>query len=230
MYRLWFFTYAEGFNHAPQSNAFLGSYTLLTPFSRRLMLITNVPFVLSNNTSDGLPTISPIGQTTATTQNQTTFGDISLTPRVLLHETQDFSLRAEITVVVPTGNAPLQGNTTLVPGAGFWYNIAGGWVVRGGLGVQIPLNTSGGDSLISQLALGQTVTPHDFPLFGDFTYYLSTVVDTPVSNSTPTSVAITPGIRTHLGHDWYFLAGMPIPLTERRVADLGMIFWFMKAW
>lgn len=33
-----------------------------------------------------------------------------------------------------------------------------------------------------------------------------------------------------LGNDWYFLAGLPIPLTEERVADLGMIFWFIKAW
>jgi hypothetical protein len=34
----------------------------------------------------------------------------------------------------------------------------------------------------------------------------------------------------HVGRDWYFLAGLPIPVTKDRVADLGMIFWFMKAW
>ena len=28
----------------------------------------------------------------------------------------------------------------------------------------------------------------------------------------------------------YFLAGMPVPVTTRRVADLGLILWFMKAW
>jgi hypothetical protein len=32
------------------------------------------------------------------------------------------------------------------------------------------------------------------------------------------------------GHDWYVLAGLPTPLTKQRVADLGMILWFMKAW
>src|SRR6185436_8805578 len=100
----------------------------------------------------------------------------------------------------------------------------------GGMGVSIPTNTSGGDSLISQLALGQTLTPHDFPLLGDFTWYVSAVVGTPLSDSGDSSVALTPGVRTHLGCDWYFLAGMPIPVTEKRVADLGMIFWFMKAW
>jgi hypothetical protein len=43
-------------------------------------------------------------------------------------------------------------------------------------------------------------------------------------------VTLTPGLRTHLGRDWYFLAGLPTPLTNERVGDIGMIFWFMKAW
>ena len=45
-----------------------------------------------------------------------------------------------------------------------------------------------------------------------------------------TSVTLTPGLRTHVGDDWYFLAGLPTPVTSTRVADLGMIFWFVKAW
>jgi len=31
-------------------------------------------------------------------------------------------------------------------------------------------------------------------------------------------------------NDWYFLAGLPTPVTKDRVAEIGMIFWFMKAW
>jgi hypothetical protein len=58
------------------------------------------------------------------------------------------------------------------------YNFAGGWVIRGELGVVIPNNGSG-DNLISQRDIGQTLTDPDVPLFGDFTYYLSTVVNTP---------------------------------------------------
>jgi hypothetical protein len=84
--------------------------------------------------------------------------------------------------------------------------------------------------LISQLAIGQTLTGHDVHLFGDFTYYLSAVVNTPLSNGDQTSVTLTPGLRTHVGNDWYFLAGLPVPVTNSRVADIGMIFWFMKAW
>ena len=103
-------------------------------------------------------------------------------------------------------------------------------MIRGAIGDLIPLQGGGTDTLISQLAIGQTLTAHDVPLLGDFTYYLSTLVDTPLPNGRQTSVALTPGIRTHLGDDWYFLAGLPIPVTKTRVADLGMIFWFMRAW
>jgi hypothetical protein len=55
-------------------------------------------------------------------------------------------------------------------------------------------------------------------------------VNTPFSNGENAGVMLTPGIRTHLGNDWYFLAGLPIPLTKDRVAEIVMIFWFMKAW
>ena len=39
----------RGSTTAPKGNAYLGAYTLFTPLSRRLELITNVPFVLRNN-------------------------------------------------------------------------------------------------------------------------------------------------------------------------------------
>ncbi len=229
LYRLSFFTFAEGFNHSAP-NAYLGAYTILTPLSRRLELITNIPFVLSNNAVTGLPIIDPNQPAATTTQRQTGFGDVSFTPRVLLHETQDFSLTAELAIVTPTGTPPLAGTTTiLTPAVAFWNNLSGGWVLRGGLGVAMPTDGSG-DTLISQLAIGQTITSHDTPLFGDFTYYVSAVASTPLSGGGETSVTLTPGVRTHLGHDWYLLAGLPTPVTSERVADLGMIFWFMKAW
>jgi len=227
---LWFFTFAQGFNEQPKSNAYLGSYTLFTPFNRRMLLITNIPFVLTNNAADGLPTISPGGTPVATSRSHTTFGDVSFTPRFLLHETRDFSVTADLTVVTPTGNMPLAGSTSLAPTIAFWNNIGDGWVVRGGLGVSVPLNGRGSDTLISQFAIGRMLTGHDVPWFGDFTCYLSTIVETPVSNGGATSVRLTPGIRTHLGNEWYFLAGLPTPGTPARIANLGMIFWFMKVW
>ena len=230
LYRLGFFTFAQGFNEPPEGNAYLGAYTIFTPLNRRLELITNIPFVLRNNTASGLPILGPNQQAVTTTQSQTGFGDITITPRVLLHETQDFSLTAEVAVTTPTGDQPLAGKTSLTPAVSFWNNIAGGWVIRGGVGVVFPTDGSGDDTLISQLAIGQTLTDHDVPLFGDFTYYVSAVASTPLSDGDQTSVALTPGVRTHLGHDWYFLAGLPTPVTKNRVADLGLILWFMKAW
>ena len=230
MYRLWFFTFGQAFNQGSKGNAYIGAYTLYTPLSRRLLLITNIPFVLRNSAGDGLPTISPSGISMPTSKNHTTFGDISFTPRVLLHETQDFSLTAEVAALVPTGNDPLAGKTALIPAVSFWNNFAGRWVVRGGIGDYIPLGGGGSDNLISQLAIGQTLTDHDVPLIGDFTWYVSTVVNTPLRDGQHTSVTLTPGMRTHLGNDWYFLAGLPTPVTNQRLGDIGMIFWFMKAW
>jgi hypothetical protein len=232
-YRLWWFTFAQAFNQGDKSNAYLGAYTLYTPLSRRLLLITNIPFVERNGVASGLPIASGQGGLSTprtATRNQTTFGDITFTPRIMLHETQDFSLTSELAVTVPTGNQPLAGKTVLTPAVAFWYNFAGRWSIRGALGDLIPLGGRGHDTLISQLAIGCTLTDHDVPLFGDFTLYVSALADTPLAQGQRTSATLTPGMRTHLGRDWYFLAGLPTPLTSARTGDLGMIFWFMKAW
>jgi hypothetical protein len=231
-YRLWWLTFAQDFNQGNKSNGYLGAYTLYTPLSRRLLLITNVPFVDRNGVAGGLPVAGgPSGsQTRTTTRDQTTFGDLTFTPRVMLHETQDFSLTSELAVTVPTGNQPLAGKTQLTPNVSFWNNFAGRWVIRGGIGDNIPLGGGGFDTLISQLAIGNTLTDHDVPLFGDLTFYVSALVDTPLSHGQRTNMRLTPGMRTHVGNDWYFLAGLPTPLTSARLGDIGMIFWFMKAW
>jgi hypothetical protein len=201
----------------------------MTPLSRRLMLITNVPFVLRNNADSGQPVIDPSGRTTSTTKSHTGFGDISFTPRLLLHETKDLSLTAELAVLVPTGVQPIARKAAVTPTVGAWTNLPGGWVVRGGVGDLISLQ-NGGNSLISQLAVGQTLTGHDVPIVGDFTYYLSAVVNTPLAGGGSTTATLTPGLRTHLGRNWSLLAGLPTPLTKSRVADLGMILWFVKSW
>src|SRR4051812_41423239 len=82
LYRLSFFTFAQGFNRGSKGDAYLGAYTIFTPLSRRLVLITNIPFVLRNNVVTGLPIIDPNQPTATTTQSQghTGFGDLSFTP------------------------------------------------------------------------------------------------------------------------------------------------------
>jgi hypothetical protein len=200
-YRLWWFTFAQSFNQGSSSNAYLGAYTLYTPLSRRLVLITNIPFVERNVVTSGLPLAGGPPRPRQMTRNQTTFGDLTFTPRVMLHETQDWSFTAEMAVTVPTGNQPLAGKTALTPAVGFWNNIAGRWVIRGAFGDLISLGGGGNNTLISQLAIGNTLTDHDVPLFGDFTLYVSAVADTPLSQGQRTSVTLTPGMRTHLGRD-----------------------------
>jgi hypothetical protein len=228
--RAQFLTFAQGFNRAAAPDGYLGEYTLLTPLNRRLLIVTNVPFVLRNEVDSGLPILSPSPRGPRRFDSQTGFGDISITPRTLLHETKDFSMTAEMAVVTPTGTPPLAGSTTiLIPAISFWNNVAGRFVVRGGIGVLFPTDGSEAES-IGQLAVGQTLTDHDVPIVGDFTYYLSAVANTPLTNSELTRVTLTPGIRTHLGRNWSLLIGLPTPVTKERVADLGLICWFLKSW
>jgi hypothetical protein len=228
--RVHFFTFAQGFNNLPEGNAYQGAYTLATPFNRRFGLTTNVPFVLRNSVDSGLPVIDPPEPAGARTRSHTGFGDVSFTPRILLHESQDLSLTAELAVSTPTGSQPIAGNrTSLTPNISFWNNIAGRAAIRGGAAVRFPTDGSGSE-FIGQLAVGHTLTDHDVPVIGDFTSYLAAVVNAPLSDSDRTWVALTPGIRAHVGNDWYFLAGLPTPVTRERIADLGMVFWLMKAW
>ncbi len=131
LYRLSFVSFGQAFNSPPKGNAYFGSYTILAPLNRRLELIVNVPFVVRNNVVSGLPILSP-NNSMPPTSSHSGFGDMSFTPRFLLHETKDFSLTTELAVVTPTGNPPIAGKTTtLVPAFGFWTNPGGGWVVRG---------------------------------------------------------------------------------------------------
>jgi hypothetical protein len=43
-YRLWFFSFVQAFNQGNKSNAYLGAFTLYTPLSRRLLLITYIGY------------------------------------------------------------------------------------------------------------------------------------------------------------------------------------------
>jgi hypothetical protein len=55
------------------------------------------------------------------------------------------------------------------------------------------------------------LTDHDVPVIGDFTYYLSMVANSPLSNGGQTSVELTPGIRSHLA-----TTGISWPVCQRR--------------
>ena len=49
--------------------------------------------------------------------------------------------------------------------------------------------------------------------FGDFTYYLSSNFQENFGDSQSSYFSLTPGFRTHLGHNFFLLGGVEIPLT-----------------
>jgi len=232
LYRLWFLSY-NFTNHLSQGgNGNTGAYTIYTPLNRRLELITTIPFVTSQPTLNvgrqtfpNQGTMPPaIGHRTATG-----FGDLTFTPRVSLMEDDYFSLVAQTSIQIPTGYRRAgAGQAVLSPGLQFWSNFAEGWILRGGFSASVGTNRqAGGTTLLSQLALGRVLTPHDMPLLGDFTIYLSGNVFNKVSAS-QTNVTLTPGFRTHLGKEWFFLGGIEVPVTSPRPYEAGATFWLMK--
>ena len=235
-YRLGFLSFNYTRNLAQGGDGFAGGFTLYTPLSRRLLVIMQIPFVRSNLPAlavgkQGFPTgpgTNPPGSSGTT---PTGFGDLAITPRVMLFEKENFSWTAELTVQTPTGYRPLgAGQTFVTPGTQFWWNFAERWVVRGGFNTAIGTNRqAGGTILVSQLALGRTFTKHDVPIFGDFTLYLASNTFNNVSFGT-TESTLGPGFRTHLGKSFYFLGATTVPLVGPRPFDESATFWLMKVY
>ncbi len=232
-YRLGFFAYTFTNSLAQGGNGHVGSFTLYTPLSRRLSLITQNPFIDSNQPTfsvgkQGLPNPST-APGRSRNRTPTGFGDLAITPRVMLRETENLSLVAELTVQIPTGyRGTGAGQAILTPGVQFWSNFAPKWIARGGFNVGVGTNPqAGGTTLLSQLAVGRVFTPHDTPLFGDFTVYLSANVFDNVSTGRNTTT-LTPGFRTHLGKSFYFLGGLNVPVTGPRPYEESATFWIMK--
>ena len=222
-YRLFFtgFTAQQGL--AGGGNGYLGYTTIFAPVSRRFEVRVDVPIVASN----------PIPAGGGYRSN---FGNLTIYPRILLHETQNTSVVFEMPVRTGTGST-VNGNgyTSVGPNISFWRNVAGGLVVRGGVGTTIP---TGNDPLGVRttadvyLSIGTYITPHDWLPFGDFVYYLSTVVHTPIDNRTNavnyTYVSLTPGFRCHLGENWYALGGVEVPVVSPLAYKYGPTAWLMK--
>ena len=185
LYRLWFFTFAQAFNNAPKGNAYLGSYTLLTPLSRRLELIINVPFVHPEQCRHRLAHPGPEQSEWRRRRRRATsgFGDISFTPRFLLHETKDFSLTAEMAVRDPDRHpAPRGENNHPGPGLRLLEQLRGRLGDPGRARSRDPDERQWGQPDQPARHRSDTFTDHDVPLFGDFTCYLSAVVNTSLAN------------------------------------------------
>jgi hypothetical protein len=204
----------------PDGDVHRGLFQYQTPISRRMWIGLDVPFVVALDGNTGA-------------NDETDFGDLDITPRVMLHETQDLSVSAGVGVRIPTGEAETGGDVTaLFPQVQFWADVGHAVSVRGKFGVETRVDGGLPDSeFIGAFAIGQTLTPHDFTPLGDFTYYLSVLERTTLdADSDRTIVTLTPGMRTHLGHNLFVLAGVEVPVTGPKPFDTQFLLLFVQGY
>jgi hypothetical protein len=75
-----------------ESSQYRSDLTLYTPFNRRFELQMDVPFVISN--------VSGFDD-----DRHTDFGDLQITPRFLISESESFTQSFNLTFRTPTGDA-----------------------------------------------------------------------------------------------------------------------------
>lgn len=194
----------------------LGVFQFQSPLSRRLWISIDVPFVSILQTTTGVP-------------GKTSFGDLNLFPKVMLHETQNVSISAGVGVRFGTGNLETgSGQTRIFPQSQIWRDIGRGFVLRGGLGVDAATNHSMPPSaLVSELAIGRFITPHDAAPLGDLAWSLAAVMRNNLG-APHSFVSLTPGMRTHLGNNYFFLAGYEVSVVGPRPFDDRLTFQFIK--
>ncbi len=179
----------------------LGLFQFQSPLSRRLWITLDIPYV-----------------TTLSAPNAASFGDLNLGTRVMLRETRRLSIIGGLGTRMPTGQlSTFTGLARLNPNLQFWAHLSGRWSMRGGAGVDVPLNNFDllPTNFLTNLAIGETVTGHDVRILGDFQYYLTATLRSNLSSeSVPTYFSLTPGFRTHLGGEYYLAGGIEVPLTQ----------------
>lgn len=192
----------------------VGALIYLTPLSRRLQLGLDIPFVDSLESGGGIH------------HSDTSFGDIVITPQVMLQETQDLSLSLGVGVRTPTGETKTGNGVTAVnPFVAFWTDLGAKWQARGGIGGNVFTNRHGNNTLpdaefLANLALGKTLSDHELAPLGDFTPYVSLNLIQNIGNGPDTTTfSATPGIRTYLGWSTYFISGLEVPVTHPKPFD-----------
>lgn len=194
--------------------------TLYSPLNARFELRLDVPFIASNRAG-------------ADNDYHTNFGDLQITPRVLISESRNFTQSFNVTFRVPSGSEDNgNGFGAITPAWEFWWNAWSKLVVRGGLGFVLPYTDGDrvGNAFIGNLAVGYYFTPHDFTPLGDLVFYLSANLIQPMSDRAPRNTLLTrtPGFRTHLGANWYLLGGVEVPVTSPRPFDVQVLGGLMK--
>ncbi len=216
-YRLSLATFAWADDHG--SDDYAGGLTTYTPLNRRFQVRWDLPFVVSDEQAGG--------------HRETSFGDIQITPRFMLSESQNFSQSIDLTFRTPTGSDSTGTDVgAFSPWYNFWYNPVGGLVLRGGAGGFVPFEDGASDAFNANVAAGYYFTPHDLTPVGDLVGYVSVNLTelTNHANSESTTVTFTPGFRTHLGANFYLLGGVELPATHPEPFDYQVLSALMKVW
>ncbi|MFL5331383.1 MAG: hypothetical protein ACJ8C4_21045 [Gemmataceae bacterium] len=212
-------TYQHDVNKPFGGNAYSGNFTTFLPLSRRFELFLNVPFVNANGTED------------PTTGYRSDFGDVQVAGSFLLSESCALTHLFTIGATLPTGQSATGGNLTAVnPRYSFWSNPTGAWVVRGGAGVNIPVDDSTAQTTGNlNLAVGQYFRPHDVP-FGDLVFYVNSNANIPLEGGGKSNVGIGPGTRFQITGDWYFLNYWELQVAGEKPFDFQVQAAIVKAW
>jgi hypothetical protein len=200
---------------------YIGAVSLFTPLNRRLQLGLFVPFVDSLQSADVLP-------------SATSFGDLIITPQLMLDETETRSVSALLAIRTPTGESKTgNGKTILTPSVAFWQDLPAHWQLRGGIGMDFATHTQEGaaEILNINLAAGNTLSSHQAAPFGDLTPYLSLNLNQNLGSSKDfTNFSITPGIRFFLGWHTYFITGVGLPVTNPKPFIPGLTVILSRGW
>ena len=238
-YRQWVLDYNFRDHSTPTGNRDIGTWSVFAPLSRRLELFISIPFVdyhavdNSSASGGGRASLSPrAGRPGAS--YQATFGDITITPQVLLSETKNTSIMSVLAIRTPTGSLNAgDGDTTIGPQIQFWQGLPDRWVVRGGAGPTIPLSATGLHTTFdTNLTVGRFLTLDDVQYFKELTVWVAVNNSAAMDHSGPAADTLTilPGIRFRIAKDTWFLYGVEIPLVAPRDEDYGMYFRLVRRW
>jgi hypothetical protein len=212
-------TYQHNLNKPYGGDAYGSNFAAFLPFSRRFEIKLDVPFVVANGTED------------PTRGYRSDFGDVSVAAGFLLSETEACTQLFNIGVILPTGQTETGGHqTALFPRYSFWSNPCDAWVVRGGTGVNIPLNDSTAQTTFNaDLAIGRYFRPHDVA-FGDLVFYVNCNVIAPLEGGGQPIVGVGPGTRFQITGNWYFLNYLEFQVGANKPYDYQVQAAIVRAW
>jgi hypothetical protein len=229
-YRLWLtpFTYRNNLSKPYSGEQYAGNFVIFLPLNRRFELAFNVPYVIANGTED------------PNRGHRSDFGDLTVGTRFLMSESEALTQTFNLDIRTPTGQVETGNNVmALTPRYEMWANPFGSWVLRGGAGINVPLNKNdqrpgpipqpGGGfgfgrstsqtAFTGGMALGRYFTPHDVP-FGDLVLYVNTNFIVPLEDGgEPTYVGVGPGTRFHIANNYFFLSYAEVPVVGPRPYD-----------